>query len=175
MTNTNTGAVLPHASCILIYTDGSCQPNPGPGGYGVLLHLYVDGVLKRQLTLTGGHTRTTNIRMEMSAVIAALGTISRDQELPVIVRTDNEMIVKGMTKWLPGWKAKGWRKGNGKPVENADLWQEIVRLCDGLNVTFQWVRSHAGDPANEEADRLAGKACAIWMKKAVAEMFGNTD
>lgn len=173
MTNALTGATLPHASCIVIATDGSCQPNPGPGGYGAILHLCVDGRLKRKFTLTGGDTRTTNIRMEMSAVIAALGKISRDQTLPIIVRTDNEMIVKGMKEWLPGWVEKGWRKGNGKPVENADLWQEIARLCDGLDVTFQWVRGHAGDPMNEEADRLAAKACAVWMKKAAKELLGE--
>lgn len=173
MTNDNTGAALPHASCILITTDGSCQPNPGPGGYAAVLRRYVDGKEVTRMERKGGATATTNNRMELAAAIAALKVIKRDESLPIFVRTDSKYLTDNWRQRLQGWIAGDWRKADGKPVENADLWQELVRLCDGLNVTFDWVRGHAGDPLNKEADRLARKACAAWAQKAVLELFGQ--
>lgn len=173
MTNSKTGAALPHASCIVIYTDGSCQPNPGPGGYGAFLVRYVDGLKMNELERRGGSVATTNNKMELQAVIAALRCIKRDEPLPIFVRSDSKYLVDNWKDRVRGWIANGWLKSDRKPVENADLWQEIVELCDGLNVIFEWVRGHAGDPMNEKADGLAAETCAIWMKKAVKEMFGS--
>lgn len=167
------GAALPHPDCILIYTDGSCRNNPGPGGYAAILQRYSGGVLQKEAKRTGGEIDTTNSRMEMAAMIDALKKIKRDNAPPITIRTDSQFIVKGMNEWLPRWIANGWRKGNGKPVENLDLWQELNRLCAGLDVTFEWVRGHAGDPMNERVDRLAAKNCDVWSKKAALEMFGN--
>lgn len=158
MTNTNTGAVLPHATCILIYTDGSCQPNPGRGGYAAIMCRYIDGALVNRLDRTGKSTMTTNNQMELQAAISALKVIKRDEPQPIYIRSDSKYLIDGWNQWLPGWIAKGWRKGDGKRVENQDLWQEIARLCEGLNVTFEWIRGHAGDCMNEEADRLAADA-----------------
>lgn len=173
MTDTTPGATLPHPDCILITTDGSCRKNPGPGGYAAILQRYSGGLLQKEKELTGGAIDTTNNRMEMSAAIAALKKIKREDAPPVILRTDSKLIVNGMNEWLPGWIAGGWRKGDGKPVENEDLWKELVRLCTGLDVTFEWVRGHAGDPVNERADRLAAKTCEEWSRKAALAMFGN--
>lgn len=173
MTNAMTAALPPVPTCIVIYTDGSCQPNPGPGGYAAILCHYSNGNLEQRRRVTGGATATTNIRMEMSAVIAALEAIDRDDPHPIFIFTDNEMIVKGMTEWMPGWIAKGWRNGKGKRVENVDLWQEIVRLGCGLNVTFRWVRGHSGDPMNDEVDQLAAKERDNWVRQHCRELFGD--
>lgn len=172
MTNITKGATLPHASCILAYTDGSCGPQKG-GACAVILLRYVDGQEVRRLPFTDGATGTTNVLMEMLGVITALKQIKRDEPLPIVIRTDNQMIAKGWNEWLPGWIGKGWRKADGKPVENQDLWLEIIRLADGLDVKIEWVRGHAGDPLNEEADQLATKARVKWDRMAVQAMFGR--
>lgn len=171
MTKVLTEAALPRQNCIVIYTDGACQPNPGPGAYAAILCRYINGALMNRMPRSGGATSTTNIRMEMSAVVAALKPIRRDEPLPIFIFTDSEMIVKGMTDWLPGWIAKGWRNNKGKRVENVDLWQEIARLCEGLDVTFRWERGRSGDPMKQEAHQLAEKTCAIWIQKADDESF----
>lgn len=96
------------ADCILIHTDGACSGNPGPGGYAAILRRFEDGQETKKVTIKGGDDQTTNIRMEMLAAITALKKLGPDEPLPIIIRTDSELVVKGMTEWLPGWMGRGW-------------------------------------------------------------------
>lgn len=134
-----------------IYTDGACSGNPGPGGWGALL-LY-NGHEKE---LCGGEEETTNNRMEMVAVIKALEALKKPSQ--VRLYTDSTYVMDGITKWLEGWKAKGWKTAAKKPVKNQDLWQEIDALVGKHSVEFVWVKGHAGDEGNERADELARSA-----------------
>lgn len=131
-----------------IYTDGACSGNPGPGGWGAILRF--DGVEKE---LSGGAAETTNNRMELMAAIEALETLKR----PVKARlhTDSTYVKDGITKWIHGWKAKGWKTANKKPVKNVDLWQRLEDALAGHEVQWHWVRGHNGHPENERADELA--------------------
>lgn len=131
-----------------IWTDGACKGNPGPGGWGVLMR---HG--KHEKTMHGGEPDTTNNRMELQAVIQALKALKRPCH--VIVHTDSQYVQKGMKEWLAGWKQRGWRTADKKPVKNADLWQELDALVQQHELTWRWVRGHAGDPGNERADQLA--------------------
>lgn len=142
---------------ILIYTDGSCSGNPGPGGYAaVARRIDSDGnVLETAKVLGSEPHHTTNVRMEMMAVAIALEQATIDDALPIIVRSDNQMISKGMNDWVRNWIKKGWRKADGKPVLNQDLWERIIAASAGKAVEFDWVKGHAGDPYNEEVDTLA--------------------
>ena len=133
-----------------IYTDGACRGNPGPGGWGALLRK--GGHEKR---LFGGAPATTNNRMELQAAIEALRALSRNCE--VVIWTDSEYVKKGMTEWLPGWKARGWRTAAKAPVKNADLWQALEAEAVKHQVEWRWVKGHAGHELNEHADFLAGK------------------
>lgn len=133
---------------IEIYTDGACSGNPGPGGWGVLLMW--NGHEKE---LCGGEMETTNNRMEMMAVIEALKALKKSSD--VTLYTDSKYVMDGITQWMDGWKAKGWKTAAKKPVKNQDLWQEIDVLVEQHNVKFVWVKGHAGDPGNERADELA--------------------
>ncbi len=137
---------------IHIYTDGACKGNPGPGGWGVLLKL---GDTEKELF--GGERETTNNRMEMMAVIQGLSALKK----PCIVTLflDSQYVLKGITEWLPGWKAKGWRTAAKQPVKNVDLWQQLDALVagGGHQIEWRWVKGHAGDPGNERADALANK------------------
>ena len=134
-----------------IYTDGACKGNPGPGGWGVLLRS-PDGTEKE---LCGGELGTTNNRMEMMAVIQALGVLKRPCD--VTLHIDSQYVLKGITEWLPGWKAKGWKTAAKQPVKNVDLWQKLDYLVAnaGHRIDWRWVKGHAGDPGNERADGLA--------------------
>jgi ribonuclease HI len=136
---------------IVIYTDGACKGNPGPGGWGALLRS-ADGTEKE---LFGGELGTTNNRMEMMAVIEALSALKR----PCIVtlHLDSQYVLKGITEWLVGWKAKGWKTAAKQPVKNVDLWQRLDALVSngGHTIDWRWVKGHAGDPGNERADSLA--------------------
>ncbi len=136
---------------IEIYSDGACRGNPGPGGWGALLRY--DGHEKR---LYGAEPQTTNNRMELKATIEALRALREPCE--VTVWTDSQYVKKGMTEWLPGWKAKGWKTAARAPVKNADLWQELEQAASRHRVDWQWVKGHAGHEGNEEADRLANQA-----------------
>ena len=136
---------------IEIYSDGACRGNPGPGGWGALLRY--DGHEKR---LYGAEPQTTNNRMELKATIEALRALRQPCE--VTVWTDSQYVKKGMTEWLPGWKAKGWKTAARAPVKNADLWQELEQAASRHRVDWQWVKGHAGHEGNEEADRLANQA-----------------
>ena len=133
-----------------IYTDGACKGNPGPGGWGVLLR---SGSTVRELH--GGEPATTNNRMELTAVIRALEALKRP--CAVTLYLDSQYVLKGITEWLPGWKAKGWKTASKQPVKNAELWRRLDALLaqGGHEVDWRWVRGHNGDPGNERADALA--------------------
>lgn len=131
-----------------IYTDGACSGNPGPGGWGALLRY--NGNEKE---LCGGEGDTTNNRMEMMAVIKALEALKKRSNVKLY--TDSKYVMQGITEWIEGWKAKGWKTAAKKPVKNKDLWQEIDALVDQHDVEFLWVKGHAGHPDNERADELA--------------------
>jgi len=133
---------------VKIYTDGACSGNPGPGGWGVLM--LWNGHEKE---LNGGEAETTNNRMEMMAVIKALEALKNHPKVELY--TDSKYVMQGVNEWMAGWKAKGWRTASKKPVKNQDLWREIDALVSEHDVTFHWVKGHAGDPGNERADSLA--------------------
>ena len=136
---------------VVIYTDGACKGNPGVGGWGVLLRS-ADGSEKEMF---GGARETTNNRMEMMAVIQALSALKRPCE--VTLHLDSQYVLKGITEWLAGWKAKGWKTAAKQPVKNVDLWQQLDQLVAhaGHRIDWRWVKGHAGDPGNERADALA--------------------
>jgi len=136
------------SSHVDIWTDGACKGNPGWGGWGALLR---QGAHEK--ALYGGEPDTTNNRMELLAVIEALRALKR--RCRVVVHTDSQYVQKGMTQWLPNWKRRDWRTADKKPVKNADLWQALDALVAQHEVSWQWVRGHAGDPGNERADQLA--------------------
>ena len=138
---------------IVIYTDGACKGNPGPGGWGVLLRS--SGHVEKELF--GGELATTNNRMELTAVIEALRALKRPCDVALYI--DSKYVLQGATEWLAGWKAKGWRTASKQPVKNVDLWQQldILLLTSGHNIEWCWVKGHAGDPGNERADALANK------------------
>jgi len=142
---------------VIIYTDGACKGNPGPGGWGVLLRSS-DGSEKE---LFGGERETTNNRMEMMAVIQALGALKRPCE--VILHMDSQYVLKGITEWMRGWKAKGWKTASKQPVKNVDLWQQLDNLVQssGHQIDWRWVRGHNGDPGNERADALANRGVEL--------------
>ena len=139
---------------ITIYTDGSALGNPGPGGYGIVIMM--DGDMSE---ISQGYRHTTNNRMEMMAVITALECLE-DPERPVKIYSDSQYTLNGITKgWAKSWRKKGWKKSDGKPAKNIDLWKQILNLVDQFkDLTFEWVRGHAGDPLNERADELANTA-----------------
>ena len=133
-----------------VWTDGACKGNPGPGGWGALLK---HG--RNEKTLCGGDAATTNNRMELQAVIEALKVLKR--RCRVIVHTDSQYVQKGMTEWMSGWKQRGWRTADKKPVKNADLWQELDALVGKHELSGRGGKGHAGDPGNERADQLANQ------------------
>ena len=136
---------------IIIYTDGACRGNPGPGGWGAILRYK-----GREKTLRGGEFGTTNNRMELLGAICALEALTRPSL--VAVHTDSQYVQKGITEWLPGWVKRGWRTADRKPVKNADLWQRLQAAAAPHRVSWHWVRGHAGDVDNERADVLANEA-----------------
>jgi ribonuclease HI len=135
---------------VLIYTDGACKGNPGPGGWGAWLQ---SGNHEKELW--GGEARTTNNRMELTAVIEALASLKR--RCKVAVYTDSEYVRNGITTWIHGWKARGWTTADRKPVKNVELWQRLDELSRQHEVQWNWVKGHAGDPGNERADALANR------------------
>ena len=138
---------------VVIYTDGACKGNPGPGGWGVYLR---SGAVEKDLC--GGEAQTTNNRMELTAVIEALKALKRPCHL--LIYMDSEYVRKGITEWLPGWKARGWKTAAKQPVKNVDLWQALDALVSvgGHNIEWRWVKGHAGHPENERCDELAVQA-----------------
>lgn len=149
------------SNMVVIYTDGGCRGNPGPGGWAALLRY---GEHERELT--GAEPVTTNNRMELMGAIVALETLTRASR--VVLYTDSQYVKKGMTEWLPSWVARGWLTADRKPVKNADLWQRLQAAAQRHRVDWRWVRGHAGDPGNERVDLLANQA----MDKLVAQQRG---
>lgn len=138
------------AANVVIYTDGACKGNPGPGGWGVVLRY--GGTLK---TLHGGERNTTNNRMELMAAIRGLKALKR--ECPVELYTDSQYVRKGITEWMHNWKRNGWKTAARKPVKNDDLWRELDLEVGRHQVNWHWVKGHAGVPDNELADKLANR------------------
>lgn len=145
-------------SIVEIFTDGACKGNPGPGGWGAILRT---GSTEREIS--GGEALTTNNRMEMMAVIAALNALKRPCR--VTVSTDSRYVMDGLTKWIHGWQRNGWRTADKKPVKNADLWQDLLSAAKPHQITWQWVKGHAGHAENERADTLASEAALAMARQ----------
>ena len=142
---------------VIIYTDGACSGNPGPGGWGALLRYQ-----EREKELSGGEPHTTNNRMEMMAVIQAIKAIKKPCVLKI--HSDSALIINTMTKgWIESWQSKGWKKADKKPVENQDLWLELLAVMQGHEVEWIKVKGHAGIPDNERVDQLAVEAAKQFM------------
>ena len=135
---------------VVIYADGACRGNPGPGGWGAWLK---SGEHEKEMF--GGEKLTTNNRMELTAAIEALASLK--QRCTVTIYTDSVYVKDGITKWIHGWKTRGWTTADKKPVKNVELWQRLAVLNALHKVEWRWVRGHAGDPGNERADRLANQ------------------
>lgn len=138
------------ANTLVIYTDGACSGNPGPGGWGALL--CYNGHEKE---LNGGESMTTNNRMEMMAAIEALRTLKPDYSGDIVIWTDSKYLKDGITNWIHGWKKRGWKKADKKPVVNVDLWKALDAQVEGKSIDWKWIKGHAGDIGNERADELA--------------------
>ena len=138
------------AKAIHIYTAGACKGNPGPGGWGALLRFNGE-----ERELFGGEASTTNNRMELTAVIEALGALKRPSH--VMLHTDSQYVQKGITEWIHGWKARGWRTASKEPVKNVDLWKRLDEAAARHDIHWIWVKGHAGHEGNERADALANK------------------
>jgi len=134
-----------------IFTDGACKGNPGPGGWGVLLRMG-----RHEKEMSGGDPATTNNRMEMTAVVRALNALTEPCE--VVLHTDSRYVIDGMTKWIHGWKKKGWVNASKQPVRNADLWHDLIEAAQRHKIEWQWVKGHDGHVENERVDRLASEA-----------------
>jgi len=135
-----------------MYTDGGCSPNPGPGGYGIVL---IYGEHRREFS--GGYRRTTNNRMELLAAICGLQVLK--EPCHVALFSDSQYVVNGISKgWAQRWKSRGWLLSNKRPAENIDLWEQLLALCETHQVRFEWIRGHNGHAENECCDRLAGEA-----------------
>ena len=142
-----------------IFTDGACSGNPGPGGYGAILRYK-----GREKEISGGEAHTTNNRMELTAVIKALEALKFPCH--VTITTDSKYVSEAITQgWAQGWKKRGWKKSNGTPALNPDLWEQLLALLEVHTVKFNWIKGHAGHPENERCDRLAVEQRDIYSKK----------
>ena len=139
---------------VIIYTDGACKGNPGPGGWGALLEY--DG---RRKELFGGEPHTTNNRMELVAVIRALEALKRESD--VAIYTDSQYVKNGIEAWIHAWKRNGWKTSDKKPVKNEDLWRELDQLASRHRIRWRWVRGHDDNPGNERADELANQGVIL--------------
>ncbi len=146
------------------YTDGACSGNPGPGGWGVLMRA-IDGggEIAKERELQGGEALTTNNQMELMAAISALESLSRPSKITIV--TDSAYVKNGVTGWIFGWKKNGWKTAAKKPVKNVELWKRLDAAQGQHQVTWEWVKGHAGHPENERADELARAGMAPFKKK----------
>ena len=138
---------------LFAYTDGACSGNPGPGGWGALLIAREGDEVVKERELNGGATETTNNQMELLAAITALETLSSPSRITIV--TDSVYVKDGITKWIYGWKSRGWKTAAKKPVKNEELWKRLDEATQKHDVTWEWVKGHAGHPENERADELA--------------------
>ena len=143
---------------IEIYADGACKGNPGPGGWGAWLKAG-----KHEKELFGGELETTNNRMELTAVIRALEQLKQPSE--VRVSTDSQYVQKGISEWIHGWKARGWKTSNKAPVKNVDLWQLLDEVASRHQIEWVWVKGHAGHEGNERADMLANQGVELVLRR----------
>jgi ribonuclease HI len=150
----------PHHPHIVIYTDGACKGNPGPGGWGAVLR---SGGHEKHIH--GGEKHTTNNRMEMMAVIQALRALKRKSK--VRLHLDSQYVQKGINEWIHAWKQRGWKTADKKPVKNADLWMILDELVQQHDISWHWVKGHAGDPGNERADLLANRGVEMTRSQSV--------
>ena len=144
-----------------IFSDGACKGNPGVGGWGALLRM---GDTEKELF--GGEPNTTNNRMELTAVIEALTVLTRPCD--VVVHTDSQYVQKGISEWIHGWKAKGWKTAAKQPVKNDDLWKQLDKLAAQHKVDWRWVKGHAGHVENERADQLANRGVELALRNGSA-------
>jgi ribonuclease HI len=143
---------------VLLFTDGGCSGNPGPGGWAYLIVSESQGVIDEKW---GAERLTTNNRMELSAAVAALEAVLANSSLrssPITLYTDSQYVQKGISTWIQGWKRNGWKTSNKEPVKNQDLWQKLDQLANSLHVEWRWVKGHAGHEYNERVDRLTQEA-----------------
>jgi ribonuclease HI len=143
---------------VVVYTDGACSGNPGPGGWGAILTYG-----EHSKELSGGEAETTNNRMELLAAITALETLKRP--MPVELWTDSAYVKDGITKWIHGWKRKGWRTADNKDVKNADLWKRLDEATRRHDIDWHWLKGHAGHAMNERADELARAGMEPFKRK----------
>lgn len=141
------GGKLPSKK-VTIYTDGACSGNPGPGGWAAVL--FYDA---HEREISGGEAQTTNNRMELMATIRGLKLLK--EPCDVTIYTDSKYVLDGFTSWLPGWKKRGWKTADNKPVKNMELWQALVEAAAGHRLTWKWVKGHSGDTHNDRVDALA--------------------
>jgi len=156
------------AATVSIYTDGACKGNPGPGGWGALL-VFRD----REKELFGGDPATTNNRMELTAVIRALGALHRS--CVVALHTDSQYVKNGIETWIHAWKKNGWKTADRKPVKNAELWRELDVLAARHDVKWHWVKGHNGHPGNERADALANRGAETIMAPEIGHAKSATE
>ncbi len=142
---------------VVIYTDGACSGNPGPGGWGAILMFG-----EKTKEICGGEPATTNNRMELMAAIQALETLTKPCK--VELHTDSQYVMKGISEWIHSWKRRGWRTADNKPVKNDDLWRRLDEARQRHDVQWRWVKGHAGHEHNERADVLAGQGLAETLK-----------
>ena len=142
---------------VVIYTDGACSGNPGPGGWGAILMFG-----EKTKEICGGEPATTNNRMELMAAIQALETLTRP--CTVELHTDSQYVMKGISEWIHSWKRRGWRTADNKPLKNEDLWRRLDEARQRHDVQWRWVKGHAGHEHNERADALAGQGLAETLK-----------
>ena len=143
---------------VIIFTDGACRGNPGPGGWGAVMRY---GTTEK--TLSGGEPDTTNNRMELMAAIMALEALT--QPCQVVLTTDSRYVMDGITQWMANWKKRGWKTASKQPVKNADLWRRLDAACSKHTIEWQWVKGHSGHPENEKADALANRGIDELLQK----------
>ena len=147
---------------LFAYTDGACSGNPGPGGWGCLMIAREGDRIVKQKDLNGGAPATTNNQMELLAAISALESLTKPSRITIV--TDSAYVKDGITSWIHGWKKRGWKTAANKPVKNEDLWKRLDAATQAHQVTWQWVKGHAGHPENERADELARAGMAPFKR-----------